>query len=307
MEFSSRNLSAAAVEVEVRVLEYLDSCRHSQSPSENVSPNSPGFSRGSAVKHLSGSGSKPSTPSHMEDPLMAAVLADKLALDAATEEIIQRYSPKSSPAGAYASSSAPVDPLAASLYGVLSPGYSEYAQATATSRTSLTPQRPTQLPQRRSMGNSPSQTSSPESVEPAVDATSSVAGQSSSTPNRSTPQKNSTPGSKRAPPLSATAQFADHNDVTRPASAQKTASASKAQLFASPAAARHPSSSAGHAGSANGKCDARGSAKDTLWLLEHLKPSASLRDREEASKELKQRIKAADDTFWLQNYAQVRY
>jgi hypothetical protein len=46
--------------------------------------------------------------------------------------------------------------------------------------------------------------------------------------------------------------------------------------------------------------------KDTLWLLEHLKPSTPLAEREEASRELKHRIKAAEDVYWLQNYAQVR-
>lgn len=288
LEFTPRNLSPAAAEVEVRVLEYLDACQYSRSPSENVSPNSPQFSRAS-------SGAK-GLPTPVTSPPVGDILSSRQALDEATEEIIQRYSPTRSSPDVAGATSPQNHQRGSPLQAALSMTYDEYSQLSNVSlngrpNTSSTPQRPSQLPQRRSVGSSSISASPPEHV----NSESVHTDLAPSAHQEFTPQKIPAPSSsgKRSAPLSTAAQFADFNDVTRPPSSSKARS--------SPASTKQLSSV-----SPTSSAPARVTGpKDTLWMLENLKPTSMLADRDEASKELKLRIKSAENGYWVSNYAQV--
>jgi hypothetical protein len=243
--------------------------------------------------------------------VLSAVLASKRAMDIATEEIIQRYSPAKKSPGSSGSASATknVDSASQALHNAL---MDVYGLTASEPSPSLTPARPSMLPQRsrpstasKSTGQdevkttprSGKKTSVEEYSSPAVASFAAVeeriasqeAMDAASTPasaeTRTRSQK-STPGAKNTPTASP------------PTSAVKT---SKPEItHRSPAQARAAEATVMAAA-------APGKRRDTLWLLEHLKPSTSLPEREEASRELKHRIKAAEDVYWLQNYAQVQH
>jgi hypothetical protein len=308
-----RLLSPAAMALEVRVLEYMESRRHGQSPSENLPPNSPAGSRfpptttamvephpaahsspgytsttTSAQKQLS----IPATASHLaalHDALVSfsgeevarAVLDSKRAIDLATEEVIQRLTPSKAKkiAGTpdAAHSGSPVAPSSSPLYGAFSGSHSASPKDVSPI---LTPARPSLLPQRsrpssaqNSASKGPVRESSPQL---------SQAHQQETTPVKAAttrPGSSTTKSSAQKMPVSHSA----HKGAVYSPRTQGTA------------VPRPPAPS----------LTSRDPPRDLLWLLEHLKPSNPVAVREEASKELKRSIKSADDVFWQQNCAQV--
>lgn len=317
MSFTPRNLSAAAIEAEVRTLEYLDACQHSRSPSENVSPNSPDFRK----KPLAAvADSKAPLFATLDNSALSAVLASKRAIDIATEEIIQRYSPTKTPSPVLASTLSVVDsildPTSDYLHAAL---YNAYSDSKSVSVKSPTPTRPSQLPQRKSPSSNNSHSaedgvgnqhveaeqSSPENTGPHKSVVHAVAPPHHGTLVKSTPQKKAT----TATPVVATPPSMKPSHTTIP-SQNTTPAASAASVSKAPSSASKATpvaKAAAKAPAATPTAPPAPTKKDTFWLLESLKPSAVLAVREEASRELKLRIKSSDDSYWLQNYAQVCY
>ena len=323
-----RQMSPAALDLEVRVLEYMEAARHSRSPSENVSPNSPADYASSSAAALalpsgspSRSGSKKSLSSSSSSTLLStapyqsvasplyanhneaianAVLASKIAIDKATEEIIERYSPSKGRSPVKPSLSPELNrdtSTSSSLQSALMKAYGVSYPPTAAE----TPSRPSMLPQ-RSRANSINNTSSINGKSPKESASpvgsddhhTAQLAQAYGTPAKTSraPVGASTPSSSSRKSIATTPSSATGRSPHPTPTAPKLASYTPPQqglsvpqdTKASPAGAK---------------------ARDAQWLLENLKPTTSLTQREEAHKELKHRIKTADDVYWLQNYAQV--
>mmetsp|Transcript_81046 Transcript_81046/g.159104 ORF Transcript_81046/g.159104 Transcript_81046/m.159104 type:complete len:689 (+) Transcript_81046:3-2069(+) len=338
-----RDMTPAAVELQVRVLEYMDACRHDKSPSENISPNSPqlGSERKSPILTHTTQTSTPtntstnanlnkqqqhkspkSSPRQLtvqttqqspylvpDEAIANAVLASKRAIDLATDEIIKRYSPnkKTPPSLSPALFN---ESISNTLHTALMEAY----ELSPKSSPQNTPSRPSMLPQ-RTRGSSAfgfgttdimpassnsenkskmSNSSNGSRNAPEQEQSAEESSEQRNVSRKSTPMSKSSSLQKKTPPSASTTPF-----VRTPSSAPSKGAVYVPSLEGARTVFTSPGPPA--VAEALGRND---KPRDMLWLLDHLKPSTPLQLRVEASKELKVRIKSAEDVYWMQNYAQ---